>query len=148
MIAIAQKLRSLRLFQRQDRVNAWWQIILWWELRRFAFNLIVGATGILTCALLLCEELFAEKQFGDVIGGGGSPLLAIFGVLAYGITANICYTGGWICELFARYVWKEQAEHLGKIAFFMGIFFSVILTLTPVVVYFLLMLLQILWLKK
>jgi hypothetical protein len=140
MIAIAQKLQSLRLFQRRDNVNSRWQIILWWELRRFAFNLIVGATGVLTCVLLVCEGLFAQEKFGniDLIG---SPIFAMFGILAYGITANICYTGGWISELFARYVWKEQAEHLGKIAFVLGVIFSVFLTLTPVVLYLLIILL-------
>jgi hypothetical protein len=97
---------------------------------------------------LLCEELFAEKKFGDDFGGGGSPIVAVLGVFAYGITANICYTSGWISELFARYVWKEQAEHLGKMAFVMGIIFSVLLTLTPVIIYFLLILLKLMWPEK
>jgi hypothetical protein len=69
----------------------------------------------------------------------------VFGVFAYGIMANICYTGGWISELVAKYVWKEQAENLGKIAFALGIIFSVLLTLLPVVFYLLLVLLKILW---
>lgn len=55
-------------------------------------------------------------------------------VIAYGIAANICYTGGWIGELFARSVWKQEAEHFGKIGFVLGIVFSILLTLTPVIV--------------
>jgi hypothetical protein len=41
----------------------------------------------------------------------------------------------------------EQAENLGKIAFALGIIFSVLLTLLPVVVFLLLVLLKILWLQ-
>jgi hypothetical protein len=107
------------------------------------FNLIVGAAGLLTCTLLLVGEMLAEKKFGDV--EAGSPILAVFGVFAYGIMANICYTGGWISELVAKYVWKEQAENLGKITFALGIVFSVLLTLLPVVVFLLLVLLKTLW---
>jgi hypothetical protein len=131
MIAIFQKIRTLRLFQRAEHLETARQIILWWERRRLLFNLIVGATGILTCTLLLVGEMLAEKIFGDEVGAG-SPILAVFGVFAYGIMANICYTGGWISELIAKYVWKEQAENLGKIAFALGIIFSVLLTLLPV----------------
>ena len=143
MIAIFQKIRTLRLFQRAEHLETPWQIILWWERRRLLFNLIVGATGILTCTLLLVGEMFAEKKFGDV--EAGSPILAVFGIFAYGIMANICYTGGWISELVAKYVWKEQAENLGKITFALGIIFSVLLTLLQVVFYLLLVLLKILW---
>ena len=143
MVAIFQKITTLRLFQRAEHLETPRQIVLWWERRRLLFNLIVGATGILTCTLLLVGEMLAEKKFGDV--EAGSPILAVFGVFAYGIMANICYTGGWISELVAKYVWKKQAENLGKITFALGIVFSVLLTLLPVVVFLLLVLLKILW---
>jgi hypothetical protein len=143
MVAIFQKIRTLRLFQRAEHLETPRQIIIWWERRRLPFNLIVGTTGILTCTLLLVGEMLAEKKFGDV--EAGSPILAVFGIFAYGIMANICYTGGWISELVAKYVWKEQAENLGKITFALGIIFSVLLTLLPVVFYLLLVLLKILW---
>ena len=123
MVAIFQKIRTLRLFQRDNHLETPRQIILWWERRRLLFNLIVGATGILTCTLLLAGEILAEKFFGNGVGAG-SPILAVFGVFAYGIMANICYTGGWISELVAKYVWREQAENLGKITFALGVIFS------------------------
>ena len=143
MFAIFQKFRTLRLFERPEHLETPRQIILWWERRRLPFNIIVGATGILTCTLLLVGEMLAEKIFGDEVGGG-SPILAVFGVFAYGIMANICYTGGWISELVAKYIWKEQAQNLGKIAFALGIVFSVLLTLLPVVFYLLLVVLKML----
>ena len=87
--------------------------------------------------------MLAENIFGDEVDGG-SPILAVFGVFAYGIMANICYTGGWITELVAKYVWKDQAENLGKITFTLGIVFSVIITLLPVGFYLLLVVLKIL----
>jgi hypothetical protein len=102
MIAIFKKIMTLRFFQRAEHLETPRQIISWWERRRLPFNLIVGATGILTCTLLLVGEMLAEKKFGDV--EAGSPILAVFGVFAYGIMANVCYTGGWISELVAKYV--------------------------------------------
>jgi len=74
--------------------------------------------------------------------------MELFGVIAYGIAANICYTGGWIAELLARRVWREEAKHFGKIAFVMGTIFSVILTLTPLVVCSVIVLIKMLGIKK
>ena len=145
MFAIPQKIKTSPLFKRPEHFENWKQIVLWWESRRLPFNLIVGATGILTCVFLLGEILLAEKIFGD--DGGGSPILAVFGVFAYGIMANICFTGGWISELLARHIWKEKAEHLGEIAFILGIAFSVILTLVPVLIFSLLLLIKIVFPK-
>ena len=134
MSAITQKLLSSHLFQRPEHIESPRQIISWWETRRLFYNLIVGTTGIVTCVILFGIAMFSEKRFGEPIGIPDPPLFGIIGIFAYGIAANICYTGGWIGELFARSVWKQQAEHFGKIGFVLGIAFSVLLTLTPVIV--------------
>jgi hypothetical protein len=132
MIAVSQMLQSLRLFRRPDHFSSWGKIVLWWELRRLPFNLAVGLTGILTCLGMFCLAAYSEWRFGDAIGLG-SPLFAVFGIIAYGVGANVCYTGGWVSELIARLIWKEQSEHFGKIAFALGMIFSVILTVVPFV---------------
>ncbi len=60
------------------------------------------------------------------------PLFAMMGVITYGILANVCYTGGWIAELIVLRVWKEKAISFGEIAFSLGMTFSVLLTLSPI----------------
>ncbi len=133
MIAI-QKLKGLRLFQRPDDVETSWQIILWWEIRRVAFNLIVGLTGFLTCLLLVGIAWFSEKKFGEAIGLPDPPIVAVFAIFFYGIAANIFYTAGWILEIFAKHIWQERLRNFGAVAFAAGIIFSVALTLLPVVI--------------
>jgi hypothetical protein len=45
--------------------------------------------------------------------------------------ANICYTGGWIAELLVQQVWPGEGKTFGKISFFLGLIFSIMLTLVP-----------------
>lgn len=90
----------------------------WWEARRVQYNLVVGAAGLVTLAIVqLCG-------FGSV---GGFILASI----SYGMMANICYSSGWISDLIARHFWKEKAEHFGAILYCQGVAFSVLLTLVP-----------------
>ena len=133
MIATIQKLTSLRLFQRAENLETNWQIILWWELRRIPYNLIVGAIGILACICLFGIGCFSERRFGEAIGWPDSPLFGLMAISFYGIAANICYAFGWIIEIFVKKVWKECSKNFGEISFVLGIFFSVILTFAPVV---------------
>ena len=52
-------------------------------------------------------------------------------VIAYGVGANICYTGGWISEALVRKIWQERTGAFGQIAFVLGLVFSVLITLAP-----------------
>lgn len=134
MGGILQKIRTLPLFQRAEHLEKPWQIILWWEKRRIPFNLIVGATGFLVCALLFGIAVFSENKFGEPIGLPDPPLFGVIAIFLYGIAANVCFTGGWLAELIAKGIWKNRSEHLGEITFVLGLFFSVALTLVPVIV--------------
>lgn len=96
-------------------------IILWWEARRIPYNLIVGATGLIP--LIVLSAMSSSAVYSGTF----------FAVLAYGIMANICYTSGWIAELIARKVFAEKANHFGPIALFLGTSFSVLLTLSPLI---------------
>jgi len=129
------KIKSLPLFQRQVAANAPKQVIFWWEKRRIYFNLIVGLTGILTCIVTLAIAWYSENKFGDAIGLPDPPIFALLGILLYGIAANVCYTGGWLFELVAKAIWKDRAKHFGEISFGLGLFFSVIVTLLPMIVF-------------
>jgi hypothetical protein len=133
MIAALQRLAASRLFHRQAELRTRWQVVWWWETRRPLYNLIVGTAGVLSCLLLLGLAAFSEHRFGEAIGLSDPPLFALFLAAFYGIAANICFTGGWIAELLARSVWREDAGSFGEIALLLGTLFSVALTLLPVV---------------
>ncbi len=126
-------LARLRLFRRARPAHTDWEIIAWWESRRIPYNLIVAATGIASCAIVLLTAFVTENQIGDAIGLSGSPLFEILAVLIYGIMANACFTGGWILEMLSRRIWGDRAEAFGEIAFTWGTLGSIVLTLIPAI---------------
>lgn len=126
MKATPQPIFDWPLFRRRADLNTFGQIILWWELRRIPFNLVVGLLGIMTCITLLVTVV---PDNGEPFGG--EPFLMVLGIFCYGIAANICYTGGWIVEIIAKTFWREQAVRLGENSFALGVLFSAFLTLLP-----------------
>lgn len=129
---VRRLLRS-RLFTGPEAQPSASQIIGWWEARRLAYNLVVGLTGLLSILLVFVIAVVAEHVTGEPVGLPDPPLLAIVGVVAYGVMANVCYTGGWVAELAVRRLWGPAAGAFGEIAFALGAAFSVVLTLSPVV---------------
>jgi hypothetical protein len=55
-------------------------------------------------------------------------------IVAYGVLANLCYTGGWILENVAQRWLKRPVYGLGPALFRHGLVFSIGLTLIPAVV--------------
>jgi len=69
---------------------------------------------------------------GEAIGIPDPPILVPIGILAYGIIANICYTGGWIAELLlAKFKAGARTGVFGVRGFRFGMMFSIALTLSP-----------------
>jgi hypothetical protein len=131
LVRSLQYLTTFRLFQRADGPSSDWQIIVWWEVRRIPYNLLVGSAGIVSSLLCVASSLVGEKYLGEPIGLPDPPLFAIFAAIAYGIMANVCFAGGWIAEIAALKVWKDEAQHFGPISHTLGVIFSVALTLLP-----------------
>lgn len=52
----------------------------------------------------------------------------------YGIAANVFFIGGWLAELIVRKIWPLEADRFATLSFFLGLIFSVALTLTPAIV--------------
>ena len=115
-----------RLFWVPAEPRAWYRIILWWELRRFAYNLLVGIPGCISLASFL---YVASKQPPETQDGPEPFIVFIF---AFG--ANLCYTGGWIWELGARAFWKDKAVSFGPIMFSLGLIFSILLATLPALI--------------
>lgn len=122
-------------FERSEPIDRASDVIRWWESRRLFFNMVVGCTGIITCILLIVCAFMADSTVGEPIGLPDGPLLGVFGVLLYGILANICYTGGWISELLVSATSKAKSStSFGLKVFRIGLIFSIFVTLCPAVI--------------
>ena len=105
-------------------------VFQWWEERRVAYNLIVGATG---CATIVGTTLILSIP-GNFGGGQGPPLVLLLGgAVVYGFLANLCYFLGPLTELAMYRLWGDEAPRAGPALFRQGLIFSVGLTLFPTV---------------
>jgi hypothetical protein len=102
------------------------EVIGWWEARRGAYNVAVGSTGLFTLAAVhLIARLPPSPESIPI-----APTLVIPAI--YGVLANVCYTGGWISELWIRNTLGREMEPVGPTLFRYGFVFSIGLTLFPV----------------
>ncbi len=104
-----------------------WDAIIWWEIRRIPFNVIILVAGI--CSFLVIQLIGARlvKPGEDVV----EPLAVMVGAVVYAVAANLCYTLGWVTEL----LWSRgdtcQTEAIRPKIYRKGIIFSVALTISP-----------------
>jgi hypothetical protein len=108
------------------------RVVKWWESRRVAYNLIVGATGVASLIYVNALELMLGQ--GWLVGPGPRMAEQVLAISAYALIANAFYTMGWIVELVAERWLKRPAYGLGPALFRHGLVFSVGLTLLPAVV--------------
>ena len=99
-------------------------VVRWWERRRLRYNLVVGATGLLTLGVVNLFALLPPQSHGLFF-----PLPAI---VVYAVLANLCYSAGWVVEYASKRLWRDDAPALGPFCFRQGLIFSVGLTLLPV----------------
>lgn len=111
------------VFRTPDQGTDAWSIVQWWEVRRPAFNLAVGAAGALTMGTVFLFELLLADG-----GALGIPWLA---VVAYGVMANLCYTLGPAVDALVCCRWGPQYAAVGPALFRYGFVFAVGLTLLP-----------------
>lgn len=104
-----------------------WEIIRWWELRRLLYNAILFVIGI---ASIIAMEILMQKVI-PVGEDALEPLAMAFGVVAYGIMANLCYSLGWIVELVGRKTDPLSARSRAEKHFWAGLWFSCLLTTAP-----------------
>lgn len=102
-------------------------IIIWWEIRRVLYNLIMLIVGIpATILLLIIMEIFnpsALESPDDFV-----PFIAI---IVSGTLANIFYTFGWITEIFKKLILKDKWPNFGPILWLCGMCFSIIICFLP-----------------
>ena len=103
-----------------------WGVLAWWEARRPAYNLVVGAAGLLA--------LVAAYGFGALPPHPAVVRVPWQIVLVYALMANLAYSAGPLADLWARRVGGERWAVVGPTLFRYGFVFAVGLTLMPVVV--------------
>ncbi len=97
------------------------KIVLWWEVRRFRYNLFLVAVGAVSWLLVLIAGSAAVKPGVDF----EEPLLMIFGPFIYLFLANGCYTLGWLVDTISFRGMPRLRLYKA------GVIFSVILTASP-----------------
>ena len=114
-----------RLFFRPPEIThrSAMEVIAWWEARRPAFNVAVGATGLFSLA---ATKLFMVLPPHPVTGGIPWQV-----VVAYAGLANLFYTSGWVTELGLRRWLGQEIAPAGAALFRYGFAFSVGLTFLP-----------------
>jgi hypothetical protein len=98
-------------------------IVGWWEKRRLAYNVGVGAAGLVS--LVSVPLIVALPPFSNVFI---PPWQA---VVAFGLGANVCYFLGPLAEIAIEKVWGRQVLPTGPALYRMGLTFSMGLALFP-----------------
>jgi hypothetical protein len=104
-----------------------WDSIVWWELRRIPYNLLMLVVGVLSLSSILFIGSYFVRLGEDVI----EPLAMVAGAVVFGGFANLAYTLGWITELLWSWGDTERTESMRSLIFWMGTAFSVAVTLLP-----------------
>lgn len=115
------------LFAPLDAPARWWRVILWWELRRIPFNLLIGAYG----AICLVLFFWAISTSGRLRPGEDAvePLALILSPFA----ANVCYTLGWLFEVPMRILLPDLTLQFSPMLLRFGIVVSLFLVSVPAV---------------
>jgi hypothetical protein len=102
------------------------QIILWWEIRRILYNLIVLAAGI--TSILISEFCFfyIRKETLDISEDFIEPIA----IWLFGFMCNVCYTLGWGTEIFI----KKSTTYAPKM-FKFGLFFTLFWVSLPAIIH-------------
>lgn len=97
----------------------WYDVIAWWELRRIAYNLIVGIEGMAGVALYLFIDTLPPRLPPDQLDWD-----VAFSIFGGAIVANILYTCGWVCEIGIRLLIRQQIRWFGPVMFSLGLLLS------------------------
>lgn len=100
------------------------QIILWWELRRILYNLIVLICGILSILIIMAAasgrvDLEPGEDFYEPI------MIPVFAILC-----NFGYSLGWLTEIFMK-----RSLTYGRKMFKVGLYFTLFWVFLPTIIW-------------
>ena len=102
------------------------QKIIWWEKRRVLYNLIVLIAGVIN--LLISEFCYVHirKETLEPSGDFVEPIVILF----FAFLCNVCYTFGWITEIFV----KRSITYAPKM-FKFGLYFTLFWVSLPMILH-------------
>jgi len=113
-----------------------WRVILWWEVRRIPFNLIIGAYGIV-CLIVF---LLAAESSGRIPPGEDAvePIALLFAPFA----VNLLYTLGWLVEVPVRLILPDLSPRFGPLLMKLGLALGLFFVTLPAAIWVAILLLQ------
>lgn len=117
------------LFEGRDPAAGWWDVIVWWEKRRIAYNLIVGVVGVVSLLVF-----FAAIELAGGVGPGEDAVEPL-ALIAAPVLLNVAYTAGWMAEVLVRLVYPGVPRRFGPVLLGMGLGVTVVVEVLPAVVW-------------
>jgi len=90
-----------KFLQLKNKERKWFQIIIWWEIRRILYNIIILIAGILSIIIILLAMILVDYPSRVQIKEG-EDFIEPFAIPMFLILSNIFYTLGWLIELFIK----------------------------------------------
>jgi uncharacterized membrane protein YhdT len=103
------------------------QILLWWEIRRILYNIIVLVFGIISLAII---SAIVNVQPGE-------DLIEPFAVFGFAISCNLGYSLGWLTEIF-----RKKDKKYGPRMFKLGLYFTLFFVFLPLLIHIVLWILR------
>ncbi len=113
------------LFSVHESPPSWWRVILWWEIRRIPYNLIIAVYGFVSL-LIFFWAILTSGQLQP-----GEDAVEPIGLILAPFAVNFCYTFGWLAELSVRLVYPSLSVRFSPILLKIGIFFSLFMISLP-----------------
>ena len=104
-------------------------IIMWWEVRRIPYNILIGVYSFIS--LLLFYFFILSSGYLQPGEDAVEPLF----IVAAPFAINLAYTAGWIVELIMRYVFALQSPKIGPHLLKAGVFFSIVVASLPTILW-------------
>ena len=118
-------------FSIHEEPPSWFKVIIWWEIRRIPYNLIIGVVGFISLLLFFLFIHLAQEL------KPGEDAIEPLALLAAPFIINLCYTAGWPVELFLRLFHHETRTMIGPILLQLGVLLSLVVVLLPSAIWFL-----------
>lgn len=109
------------------------EIILWWEIRRIPYNIIIGSIGFISFLILYFFMRTAPMSSRELVGERFE--LTIFTLIGLPVALNLCYTLGWVVEVTLGKVWADDRFSLASRMMRFGLGISLFIVLFPSVVW-------------
>ena len=105
-------------------------VVLWWELRRIPFNIIVGLYG-LVCLAVFFWAITTSGQLGP-----GEDAVEPLALLVTPLGINVLYTLGWLVEVPSRQVVSDLSPQFGPLLLKLGLGLGLICITAPAAFWF------------